>query len=63
MAAFALGAAHEAVGDRGAARRAYRMALGAAETDGAERADRRDLAAACRARLDVVVPSGASATG
>lgn len=57
LAAFALGRAHEAIGDAGAARRAYQQALRTIDTEDErhdhllEQVDLVDVATACRARL------------
>jgi chemotaxis protein methyltransferase CheR len=57
LAAFALGRAHEAMGDAGAARRAYEQALRTIDTEDErhdhllEQVDLVDVATACRARL------------
>ncbi len=57
LAAFALGRAHEAMGDAGAARRAYQQALRTIDTADErhdhllEQVDLVDVATACRARL------------
>ena len=57
LAAFTLGRAHEAAGDRVAARRAYEQALRTIDLDDdrhdhlLEQVDLVDVATACRARL------------
>lgn len=60
LAAFVLGRAHEAAGDRTAARRAYEQALRTLDLADErhdhllEQVDLEDIAAACRARLDLL---------
>jgi chemotaxis protein methyltransferase CheR len=63
LAAFQLARAHDALGERGPARRAYEQALRTLDLDAGERsvAQTRDLAdvtAACRARLRALAGEG-----
>ena len=66
LAAFKLGAAHEALGDPASARRAYHQALRALDPHERHEAflgqiDLADIATAARARLDVLAAGAAPA--
>jgi tetratricopeptide (TPR) repeat protein len=63
LAAFQLARAHDALGERGPARRAYEQALRTLDLDTGERSvaqtrDLTDITAACRARLRALAGEG-----